>query len=75
LHPLCTLQEFLKKADALYYHVPSFGGKPRAKAFPHQLRIAMSHESAAYYANLDNPNFMCQFDAEMTYRTCAQVTK
>jgi hypothetical protein len=69
------LQEFLNKADALYYHIPSFAGKPRAKAFPNQLRLAMSLESSAYYSNLDSPSFMCHFDAEMTYRTCGQVTK
>ncbi len=69
------LQEFLNTADALYYHVPSFAGKPRKKAFPEQLRVAMSLESAAYYPNLDSPSYMCHFDAEMTYRTCAQVTK
>jgi hypothetical protein len=69
------MQEYLNTADALYYHVPSFAGKPRAKAFPNQLRLAMSLESAAYYPNLDKPSYMCQFDAEMTYRTCAQVTK
>eukprot|EP00879_Flechtneria_rotunda_P008736 GHRR01009150.1.p1 GENE.GHRR01009150.1~~GHRR01009150.1.p1 ORF type:complete len:719 (+),score=143.14 GHRR01009150.1:255-2411(+) len=61
-------------ADCLYYHVPSFHGKPRAKAFQHQLRIAMSLESAAYYRHLDDPQFMCMFDAEMSYRTCGQVT-
>jgi hypothetical protein len=55
--------------------VPSFAGKPRPKAFPHQLRLAMSLESAAYYPSLDNPGYMCHFDAEMSYRTCAQVTK
>jgi hypothetical protein len=62
-------------ADALYYHMPSFSGRPRPKAFPNQLRVAMSLESSAYYPQLDNPAAMCHFDAEMTYRRCAQVTK
>lgn len=70
-----ALQAYLNKADALYYHVPSFAGKPRPKAFSDQLRIAMSLESAAYYPALDSPGFMCHFDAEMSYRTCAQVVK
>eukprot|EP00878_Enallax_costatus_P031535 GHUV01034488.1.p1 GENE.GHUV01034488.1~~GHUV01034488.1.p1 ORF type:complete len:620 (+),score=105.70 GHUV01034488.1:566-2425(+) len=66
-------QSHADSADALYYHIPSFSGVPRAKAFPNQLRIAMSLESAVYYTNLDNPGFMCGFDAEMTYRHCSQV--
>lgn len=71
---IACLQENLDTADVLYYHAPSFSGEPRPKAFPNQLRLVMSLESAAYYAVLDDPKFMCQFDAEMTYRTCAQVT-
>jgi len=67
-------QAFLNNADALCYHVPTFSGTPRAKAFPQQLRVAMSLESGAYYPQFDEPGFMCQFDAEMSYRTCAQVT-
>ncbi|KAF6258523.1 hypothetical protein COO60DRAFT_1691955 [Scenedesmus sp. NREL 46B-D3] len=66
--------EHIAKADALYYHVPSFSGPPIAKRHPNQLRLAMSLESASYYAALDDPQYMCQFDAEMTYRQCAQVT-
>lgn len=74
---LCVIaaQEFLNKADALYYHLPTFSGTPRAKAFPQQLRVAVSLESGAYYPHFDAPEFMCQFDAEVSYRTCAQVTK
>lgn len=56
----------VQEADLLYYHVPSHGGKPRDKAFPNQLRLAMSLESSAYYGNLDSPHYMCHFDAEMT---------
>jgi hypothetical protein len=66
-------QEHLNEADALYYHVPSFSGAPIAKRHPNQLRLAMSLESASYYHLLDSSHFMCQFDAEMTYRQCAQV--
>jgi hypothetical protein len=44
-----------------------------AKRHPNQLRLAMSLESASYYQALDSPEFMCHFDAEMTYRQCAQV--
>lgn len=65
----------LDAADALYYHVPAFTGQPRAKAFPNQLRVAMSLESSTYYSDLDDPRFMCQFDAEMTYRHCSQIIK
>jgi hypothetical protein len=72
---LINLQDELNKADALFYHVPTFAGQPRAKAFPTQLRVALSLESSAYYPNLDNPKYMCHFDAEMTYRTCGQVTE
>jgi hypothetical protein len=66
-------QEHLNEADALYYHVPSFSGAPIEKRHPNQLRLAMSLESASYYHLLDSPQFMCRFDAEMTYRQCAQV--
>jgi hypothetical protein len=73
--PCCiALQERLNEADALYYHVPSFQGQPIAKRHPNQLRLAMSLESASYYQALDSPEFMCQFDAEMSYRHCAQVS-
>lgn len=68
-------EDAMNKADVLYYHVPSFSGQPRAKAFPSQLRLAMSLESAAYYQRLDDPSFMCHFDAEMSYRHCSQVVK
>ncbi|WIA21264.1 hypothetical protein OEZ85_000499 [Tetradesmus obliquus] len=67
-------EEHLNAADALYYHVPSFSGMPMKKRHPNQLRLAMSLESASYYQALDSPEFMCHFDAEMTYRQCAQVT-
>lgn len=65
----------LDAADALYYHVPSFISRPRRKAFPTQLRLAMSLESSAYYDDLDRPDYMCHFDMEMSYRHCAQVIK
>jgi hypothetical protein len=65
----------METADALHYHVPAWLGKPRRKAFPMQLRLAMSLESSAYYEELDDPSYMCHFDAEMTYRHCAQVIK
>jgi hypothetical protein len=73
LSSLLLPQEHLNEADALYYHVPSFNGAPMAKRHPNQLRLAMSLESASYYSLLDSAQFMCQFDAEMTYRQCAQV--
>lgn len=72
---LLVLQPLVQTADALHYHVPHWLGKPRRKAFANQLRLAMSLESSAYYEELDDPSYMCHFDAEMTYRHCAQVTK
>lgn len=65
----------MRAADALYYHVPSFMGQPQPKAFPTQLRLAMSLESSAYYEDLDDPGYMCRFDMEMSYRHCSQVVK
>lgn len=70
------LQEHLDKADLLYYHIPTFqSGTPRAKAFPNQLRLAVNLESAAYFPAMDNATHMCQYDAEMSYRTCSQVRR
>ena len=60
-------------ADALYYHIPSGVGELRRKYHPNQLRLGMSLESGSYYPDLDDPNLMCMFDAEMSFRTCAQV--
>lgn len=39
---------------------------PRPKAYPTQLRLAMSLESATYYSILNNAEAMCHFDAEMS---------
>lgn len=64
----------METADVLYYHAPSFSSRPRPKAFPEQLRLVTSLESAAYYPNMDDQQYMCQFDAEISYRRCAQVT-
>lgn len=63
----------IRAADCLYYHIPAFASSPHAKAFPNQLRLAMSLESATYYKALADPHVMCQYDAEMSYRHCAQV--
>jgi hypothetical protein len=79
-HPLSLaplvqhLQESLNKADALYYHLPTFSGLPRAKAFPNQLRVALSLEASSITPHVADPTYMCHFDAEWSFRTCAQVT-
>lgn len=59
-------------ADALWYHIPSFGGGA-TKAKPSQLTVGMSMESAEYYGSLNDRSYMSQFDIEMTYRLCSQV--
>jgi hypothetical protein len=83
-HPCCCqlacaqgadAEAFLDAADALYFHLPTFNATPRAKASPHQLRIAASLESSAYVPAMDDASTMCQYDAEASYRTCAQVPK
>lgn len=67
------LQRAVLTADALHYHAPTWTHLPRRKAFPTQLRIAASLESATYYPHLDDPGYMCHFDAEFTYRHCSQA--
>lgn len=65
--------EYVATADALYYHIPSHGGDVPPRSQPKQLRLAVDLEPAAYYRHMNDPNYMCQFDAEFTYRLCSQV--
>lgn len=69
------LQDAVDAADALYYHLPTLPPvtQPDAKARPNQLRVAMSLEPGDLVPRLNDPAFMCRFDAEMSYRSCAQV--
>lgn len=65
-------------ADCQYYHLPSYTrnqGKPLPKKHPNQVRLAVSLECPAsgYHRHLDDQKQMCQFDAQMSYRTCSQV--
>lgn len=60
-------------ADALWYHAPSACGGAPDRAFPGQLAITMSMESAANYRCLDDPGYMKGFDIEMTYRLASPI--
>lgn len=66
-------ESFIKTADALYYHIPSHSGQVAPKQHPNQLRLAVDLEPAPYYPAMDDPKYMCQYDAEFTYRLCSQV--
>ncbi|GBF95372.1 glycosyltransferase [Raphidocelis subcapitata] len=72
----CTFavgDEALRTADGLYFHVPRHPGRIMARKHEGQLRFAVSMESAHYYPWQDDPKYMCQYDVEATYRSCAQV--
>ncbi|CEO99117.1 unnamed protein product (mitochondrion) [Plasmodiophora brassicae] len=61
-----------QESHALWVHVPGAPGGIQ-RTHPNQKLVVMSIESAANYGELDNPNFMGQFDYEMSYRLSATI--
>ena len=55
------------------YHAPSSCGKYPERAFPTQLAVVMSMESAANAPCLAEPTYMRSFDIEMTYRITSDI--
>jgi len=60
-------------ADALWYHAPSACDRRPERAFPEQLAVVMSMESAGYYVCLKDPGYLAAFDIEMTYRLTSAI--
>lgn len=56
-------------ADAVWHHAPSACGAPPMRAFPEQVAVVMSMESAAYYSCLDDETYMSQVSFSLC---CAQ---
>jgi hypothetical protein len=62
-------------ADALWFHAPSINKHAALpdRAFPGQIYVVMSMESAAYYHYLSDPKFMSQFDLTQLYTLDSDV--
>jgi hypothetical protein len=65
----------IEQAQGHWYHTPTFQGfwAERTKKPEKHLRIAFSMESAHYYPNLENAEYMSAFDIEMSYRLSADI--
>eukprot|EP00879_Flechtneria_rotunda_P017941 GHRR01018804.1.p1 GENE.GHRR01018804.1~~GHRR01018804.1.p1 ORF type:complete len:128 (-),score=6.33 GHRR01018804.1:736-1119(-) len=72
--PLCCHRYACRTTSGVQIHSSTMSRHTTAPwAHPHQLHLAMSLENAVYYAMSVDPCYMCQFDAGITYRTCARV--
>jgi hypothetical protein len=68
----CSLEggERVATADATWHHIPHVGGSGgiTPKKHPKQLRVGMSMESSAYYGQLDDQEYMKNYDIVMSYK-------
>jgi len=60
------------QADVLWFHIPSWSGKATKNHWS-QLVVGMSKESSVYYPQLNDRDYMEQFDLEQSYRSCSQT--
>jgi len=73
----CTISEDRAdygRADAVVFPTPVLSDwLPRRRAFPDQLWVQWSQESAVHYPQLLDDEFNCRFDLRMTYRLDGDV--
>jgi len=62
-----------EKADAIWHHAPTSCYAFPERAFPTQLAVVMSMESAANAVCLLDKAYMASFDIEMTYRITSDI--
>jgi len=71
---LSTQRTDFARADAVIFPIPTVGRTiPAQRAFPQQLWVQWSQESAVHYPQLLEPTFNARFDLRMTYQLDSDI--